>query len=209
MFQFVRKIAVVLLALGMSFGLLISIPLLHVWLRSGGVTKTYTKTQVSLKQLPPEQKQQQKANHEPKRAQPTQRSLKSGPRFAMDLGAIGGSGAAISTDLLKAPGGGGAQGGVLNGDVDEKPRMSGSPAFQAPDAIKNSEVDAHLRLSFCVDANGRPYDIRVIEESPAGKGLGDAGREAVSHAQFQPARKSGTPVPFCGLEQPFEIKFRD
>lgn len=210
MIRFFRKIFVALMAVVTSFTLLVSIPLLNLWIKGEGFSRKYTKSEVTLvKEIKPEQKKpEQKAKTQPKRSTPNQRTIKSGPRFAMDLGAIGGSGGAgISTDLLKASGGG--SNGVINGDVDEKPSPKGSPSFQAPAAIRQSEMDASCRLSFCVDASGRPYDIRVVQESPAGMGLADAGREALSRTQFAPARKDGNPVPFCGMEQPFEVKFRD
>lgn len=209
MLRVLRKITVTLLAIVLSFVLLVSIPLMNLWIKGELGSKKYTKTAVSMvTQQQLEQKQRpQKQLRQPKRTTPTQRSIKAGPRFAMDLGVAGGSGASISTELLKAAGGGNQ--GVAGGDVDEKPTMRGSPAFQAPQAIREAEIDARLQLSFCVDANGRPYDIRVLEESPSGKGLGEAGKQALSRAQFNPARKDGNPVPFCGLEQPFEIKFRD
>jgi protein TonB len=214
MHPILRKSFVILLSVIASFGLLISIPLLHQFLRSGGTEKKYTKTQVSLtKQIQPDLKPlAPRPSKAPKRATTMDRTVKAGPRFTMDLGPVGGSnseGAIISSDLIRAPGGGGGGGVIANGDVDEKPSLRGAPAFQAPQSIRESETDALLRLSFCVDASGRVYDIRVVEESPAGKGLAQAGRDALSRTSFQPARKDGNAVPFCGLEQPFEIKFRD
>jgi len=65
-----------------------------------------------------------------------------------------------------------------------------------------------LRMSFCVDASGQVFDIKILEESPSGMGLGDAGRNALQSSRFQPANKDGQSVPFCGMEQPFEIRFR-
>ena len=55
----------------------------------------------------------------------------------------------------------------------------------------------------------RSYDIRVLEEVPVGKGLAQSGKQALSQMVFSPAKKAGRAVPFCGMEQPFEIKFRD
>ena len=81
--------------------------------------------------------------------------------------------------------------------------------FQVPPKIRDNEIDATLRLGFCVDAGGHVYDIKVLEESPAGSGLAAAGREALSRMTFTPAEKAGKAVPFCGMEQPFEVKFRD
>lgn len=210
MLRLFRKAFVILLALITSFVLLVSIPLMNLWIKGDLGPKKYTKTAISMV-APQQLEQKQKPSkqlRQPKRPTTTQRNVKAGPRFAMDLGVAGGAGgAAISTDLLKAAGGGSQS--MASGDVDEKPSMRGAPAFQAPQAIRESEIDARLRLSFCVDANGKPYDIRVLEESPSGKGLGEAGKQALARAAFDPARKDGNAVPFCGLEQPFEIKFRD
>jgi protein TonB len=125
----------------------------------------------------------------------------------MDLGTAGGAGSAsVPLNLIAEQSGGGSFG---SGDVDEKPSIRSTPNFQAPSAIREREMDATLRLSFCVDVSGRPYDIRVLEESPSGFGLAVAGREALSRSAFKPARKDGSAVSFCGLEQPFEIKFKD
>jgi len=83
------------------------------------------------------------------------------------------------------------------------------PNFQVPPQIRDREIDAMLRLSFCVDVGGRAYDIKVIEESPAGSGLAQAGKDAIARMTFAPAEKDGKAVAFCGMEQPFEVKFRD
>ena len=47
------------------------------------------------------------------------------------------------------------------------------------------------------------------EESPAGSGLAQAGKDAIARMTFAPAEKDGKAVAFCGMEQPFEVKFRD
>ena len=104
------------------------------------------------------------------------------------------------------------RGGSLSsekGDVDKRPESRTMPDFQVPAQIRDREVDATLRLSFCVDVGGRAYDIRVVEESPAGSGLAAAGREALGRMTFAPAEKGGKAVAFCGMEQPFEVKFKD
>lgn len=36
-----------------------------------------------------------------------------------------------------------------------------------------------------------------------------AGKDALSRMTFEPAEKAGKAVPFCGMEQPFEVKFHD
>lgn len=158
---------------------------------------------------PPKPRESQKREvHKPVRARPTQTALRAGPRFAMDLGVAGSGGAAAPLDIVnKRSGGGGAKGVSDAGDVDQKPTPTQPPPFRIPDAIKNSEKDAYLVMGFCVDTQGKPYDIRIIEERPQGMGLGRNGREALQQTVFQPAKKSGLSVAFCGLEQPFEIRF--
>jgi outer membrane biosynthesis protein TonB len=141
---------------------------------------------------------------QPQRARPAPSNLQPGPRFAMDLAVMGSSGAAAPLELVNRKSG---AGGVLETGVDEKPIPSAPPPFRMPDEVKRREQDAYLLLSFCVDAAGRPYDIRVAQEKPAGLGLAAAGQEALRQTRFTPARKGNTSVPFCGLEQPFEIRF--
>ena len=144
----------------------------------------------------------------PNRMKSNSRSPKAGPRFAMNLGAASGNGgAAVSRDLVAD-----FRGGALStekGDVDKKPESRSMANFQVPPKIRDNEIDATLRLSFCVDVSGKAYDIKVLEESPAGSGLAQAGREALGRMTFSPAEKAGKAVPFCGMEQPFEVKFRD
>jgi protein TonB len=125
----------------------------------------------------------------------------------MDLGVGGLGGAAVPVDIVNPPSGGGGGDGGEGGDVDEKPAPSMPPPFRVPAEVKNSEKDSYLVLSFCVDPSGRPYDVRVVEERPPGLGMAQAGREALRQTTFSPARKGNLPVAFCGLEQPFEVKF--
>ena len=112
MLRIVREIAAVVLALGLSFGLLVSIPMLQLFLKTFAHEKKYVKTEITLKKdVQVEQKQQQqKPTRQPKRANTMQRTVKAGPSFAMDLGVASSNaaaGAVVSSDLLKAPGGGG------------------------------------------------------------------------------------------------------
>lgn len=171
--------------------------------------KKFVKTEVAIKKPDEVQKkiEQKKPAKKPSRQKTTNRSPKAGPRMAMNLGAAGHGGAAINSDLVAD-----FRGGALtneSGDVDKKPNSRALPNFQVPPQIRDREIDAVLRLSFCVDASGRVYDIKVVEETPMGSGLAAAGREAIGRMTFEPAEKDGKPVPFCGMEQPFEVKFRD
>jgi protein TonB len=141
---------------------------------------------------------------QPERARPAPSKLVPGPRFAMDLGVMGAGGAAVPPDLVNRRSGSGQ--GEDEG-VDERPVPAFPPPFRMPEEVRRREQDAYLLLSFCVDAAGRPNDIRVVQEKPAGLGLAAAGREALRQTRFTPARKGAASVPFCGLEQPFEIRF--
>lgn len=172
--------------------------------------KKFVKTEVAVKKVEEAEKkvEKKKPARKPQRQKSTSRSPKAGPRMAMNLGtASHGGGAAVSEDLVAD-----FRGGALStekGDVDKKPSSRALPNFQVPPQIRDKEIDAILRLSFCVDASGHAYDIRVIEESPSGTGLAEAGKDALSRMTFEPAEKSGKAVPFCGMEQPFEVKFHD
>ena len=172
--------------------------------------KKYVKTEVSVKKVEEMEKkvEKKKPARKPERQKTTSRTPKAGPRLAMNLGvASGTAGAAINEELVAD-----FRGGAMSsekGDVDKKPESRAMPNFQVPPQIRDREIDPTLRLSFCVDVGGRVYDIRVIEESPAGSGLAAAGREALGRMTFAPAEKDGKAVAFCGMEQPFEVKFRD
>lgn len=149
--------------------------------------------------------QPQRTVQQPQRARPAPSSLQLGPRFAMDLGVMGSGGASAPLELINRKSGSG--GVASDGGVDERPAPTAPPPFRMPDEVRRREQDAYLLLSFCVDASGRPYDIRVAQEKPAGLGLAAAGQEALRQTRFSPARKGNAAVPFCGLEQPFEIRF--
>ncbi|MDR2999927.1 MAG: energy transducer TonB [Fibromonadaceae bacterium] len=205
-----RKIFFFVLAVATSVFLVFSIPILNKFFKGDfGSEKTYTKTEISIinPEKPPEPPKPKEATRKPSRQNTNSRTPKAGPRFAMSLDVVGGSGGvAVPSELAAMQSGSGNLG---SGDVDEKPALRSSPRFQPPQAIRDAEINANLRISFCVNANGRPYDIRIIEETPAGKGLANAGRDAVMGMQFAPAKKGGNAVSFCGMEQPFEVKFRE
>ncbi|MCL2284323.1 MAG: hypothetical protein FWC26_13485 [Fibromonadales bacterium] len=208
--KILRKLLLLLLAAITSIALVFSIPILNTFVKGGfSIEKTYSKTEVQTitPENPPEPPKPKEVTHRPQRQNTNSRVPKAGPRFAMNLDVMGGSGgAAVPTEIVAAKSG---TGNLSSGDVDEKPSLKSSPRFNAPQAIRDGEINASLRISFCVNSSGKPYDIRIIEETPAGKGLSNAGREAIMGMQFAPAKKGGSAVSFCGLEQPFEIKFRE
>jgi len=202
-----RKFIIAILSLALSGLLIFSIPLLNFLISGKGKDQnTMHKTRVSIHRAPPPQPEpkKQKPARRPQRSKPSHRNVKSGPRFAMDL-SVGGNGQGVAVDMQLAGKSGGAG---RDGDVDERPHQQGRPDFRAPRAILDAEVDATLRMSFCVDAGGQVYDIKIMEESPSGMGLAEAGKAALQSSRFAPARKDGQAVPFCGMEQPFEIRFR-
>ncbi len=207
-----RKLILLILAAITSVFLVFSIPILNMLIKGEFKSeKTYAKTEIKMlnQEKPPEPPKPKEATRKPSRQNTNSRTPKAGPRFAMNLdvmGGDGGGGAVVPNELVAMKSG---SGNLNSGDVDEKPVLKSSARFQPPQAIRDSEINASLRISFCVNSSGKPYDIRIIEEIPAGKGLANAGRDAIMGMQFAPAKKDGASVPFCGLEQPFEIKFRE
>ena len=206
-----KRFSILIAAILASMLLVFSVTMANLFL-SGKVfhEKKYNKAEIAIKKVEEVEKkiEKKKPARKPNRQRSNSRSPKAGPRLAMNLGvASGNAGAAISQDLVAD-----FRGGALStekGDVDKKPESRAMPNFEVPAKIRDNEIDAMLRLSFCVDVSGRAYDIKVIEESPAGSGLAAAGREALGRMTFAPAEKGGKAVPFCGMEQPFEVKFRD
>src|SRR5690554_4505673 len=126
----------------------------------------------------------------------------------MDLSTIGATGGASINEELITDIRTGNMGKTEDG-VDEKPSSRRLPSFNAPAAIRDAEQDAILRISFCVDTQGSAYEIKILEESPTGKGLAESGKQALMQMQFNPAQKNGKAVSFCGMEAAFEVKYRD
>lgn len=209
--RFFRNAFIAVVALFLSTLLTVILPVLTYLIsdpESAG-KKPRIVAEVSMKTLdaPRPSEQPRRQLKQPQRAKPMQASVKAGPRFAMDLGVGGLGGVSVPVDIVNRPSGGGGAAAGEGGDVDEKPSPNSPPPFRVPAEVKNAEKDAFLVLSFCVDPSGRPYDVRVVEEKPAGLGMAQAGREALRQTTFAPARKTGLAVAFCGLEQPFEVKF--
>jgi len=209
--KLVKRLGLLLAAVVVSMVLVFSVTLANLFL-NGKIfhERKYVKTEVAVKKIEEVEKKIEKKRtaRKPNRQKSNSRSPKAGPRFAMNLGVASGTeGAAINEELVAD-----FRGGAMsseNGDVDKKPESRSMPNFEVPPQIRDREVDAVLRLSFCVDVGGRAYDIRVVEESPTGSGLAQAGKDAVARMTFAPAEKDGKAVAFCGMEQPFEVKFRD
>jgi len=206
-----KRFTVLIIAILSSLVLVFSVTVANLFI-SGKMNqeKKFVKTEVAVKKPEEIQKKQEqkKPSRKPNRQKSNSRSPKAGPRMAMNLGTASANGGAAINEELVADFRGGAM-STQSGDVDKKPTSRSMPNFEVPAQIRDREIDASLRLSFCVDASGRAYDIRVIEESPAGTGLAQAGREALGRMTFEPAEKDGKSVPFCGMEQPFEVKFHD
>lgn len=209
--KLVKRFSVLIVAVLSSLLLVFSVTVANLFLTGKMFQeKKFVKTEVAIKKPEEIQKKQEikKPARKPNRQKSNSRSPKAGPRMAMNLGTASASGGAAINENLVAD----FRGGTVSnesGDVDKKPTSRSVPNFQVPAQIRDREIDAMLRLSFCVDATGRTYDIRIVEESPSGSGLAAAGREAISRMTFEPAEKDGKSVPFCGMEQPFEVKFHD
>ena len=209
--RFLKRFAILIAAIFVSMVLVFSVTMANLFL-NGKVfhERKFVKTEVAVKKIEEVEKKVEKKHtaRKPNRQKSNSRSPKAGPRFAMNLGvASGTTGATISDELVADFRGGAISTG--KGDVDKKPENRSMPNFEVPPQIRDREIDAMLRLSFCVDVGGRAYDIRVTEESPVGSGLAQAGKDAVARMTFAPAEKDGKAVAFCGMEQPFEVKFRD
>lgn len=209
--RFLKRFTILLAAILVSMVLVFSVTMANLFL-NGKIfhERKFVKTEVAIKKIEEVEKKIEKKHtaRKPNRQKSNSRSPKAGPRFAMNLGAVTGSnGAAISDELVADFRGNAMSTG--KGDVDKRPENRSMPNFEVPSKIRDREIDAMLRLSFCVDVGGRAYDIKVIEESPAGSGLAQAGKDAVARMTFAPAEKDGKAVAFCGMEQPFEVKFRD
>ena len=209
--KILKRFTILLAAILVSMVLVFSVTMANLFL-NGKIfhERKFVKTEVAIKKIEEVEKKIEKKHtaRKPNHQKSNSRSPKAGPRFAMNLGAVTGSnGAAISDELVSDFRGGAMS--VGKGDVDKKPENRSMPNFEVPSQIRDREIDALLRLSFCVDVGGRAYDIKVIEESPAGSGLAQAGKDAVARMTFAPAEKDGKAVAFCGMEQPFEVKFRD
>lgn len=209
--RFLKRFTILLAAILVSMVLVFSVTMANLFL-NGKIfhEHKYVKTEVAIKKIEEVEKKIEKKHtaRKPNRQKSNSRSPKAGPRFALNLGAVTGSnGAAISDELVADFRGNAMSTG--KGDVDKRPENRSMPNFEVPSKIRDREIDAMLRLSFCVDVGGRAYDIKVIEESPAGSGLAQAGKDAVARMTFAPAEKDGKAVAFCGMEQPFEVKFKD
>ena len=205
----IKHAAYIILSVLLSAGLILSIPVITIIVNEGFSFKKEVKirkTPVNRITSMPQPQEQKKRIRRPRRRQSPRQSAKSGPRFAMALGAQGLGGVGVPLDLS-------TNGGVSNGTgdqgVDERPQIIGSFQLDIPDQIKAAEVNASLRLLFCVDVSGRPYDIKVTLEQPPSMGLAQAGIDALRNVTFSPAMLNAQAVPFCGMEQPVEIKFRN
>ncbi len=209
MVRIFRNTVIGLAALFLSALLTVLFPLMNQVLKGGPPKGPRIVAQVSLKQVEAARQNEQPRRKlkQPTRAKPMQTMVKAGPRFAMDLAVGGLEGAAVPMDIVNRPSGGGGDASGESGDVDERPSPTAPPPFRLPEKVRSAERDAFAVMSFCVDPSGRAYDIRVVEEKPSGMGMGEMGREALRQTLFSPARKGGLAVAFCGLEQPFEVKF--
>ncbi len=207
--EFTSKVILLVLAFVLSGMLILSMPIISAVVKGEMFKSKKKKTtalvlkKLDLKKPKPKPK---KKKRRPKRSKPNHRTVKSGPRFAMNLDVAGSGGANVSIDLVNKTRGSGEEG---NGDVDSKPRVMGRLDMEVPQAISDLEIDAEVVLTFCVDISGKAFDIRVLDESPPGKGLGPNGVSAIQNGAFEPAMANNEAVPFCGVEKEFMFKFSE
>lgn len=208
--RFLRNFLIVTVSAIAAVACTIVLPVLNELLHGGGGRDEAPRVVAEVNVVrtvepPPPEVRPQRTVQQPARARPAPSNLQAGPRFAMDLGVMGGAGGAVAPmELVNRRSG---AGGTSESGVDERPSPSSPPPFRMPPEVRRREQDASLLLSFCVDASGRPYDIRVAQELPPGLGMAAAGMEALRQTRFNPARRGGAAVPFCGLELPFEVRF--
>lgn len=205
----IRRGIYALLSVLLSAGLMLSIPFISIIVKGDSAVKKehpIRTAEVRRVALTPDKKDREKLDRRPRKRLSPQMSAKAGPRFAMSLDALGMDGAAVDLEMVTAKN---SSAGEDDDGVDKRPELAGAFEVNIPDALKKNEVNASVRLQFCVDIAGRPYDIRIAGETPAGSGLGLAGKEALMRTTFSPALRGGRAVPFCGMEQPVEVRFRN
>ena len=56
---------------------------------------------------------------------------------------------------------------------------------------------------------GAAINSELVADFRGGALSTEAGKDAIARMTFAPAEKDGKAVAFCGMEQPFEVKFRD
>ena len=203
------ELLIVVMAIILAGSLIMSIPVLNLMLQGTFFKEeTISKTEVKIKKISVKKELKKKARKlkKPKRSKSKSRSLKSGPRFAMDLGISGMGGVNVPLNLTNTTRGDGSGGG---GDVDQRPKSDCPPNFELPDKLRETEQDAKVVISFCVNEVGKVYELSIVEEIPTGQGLAQAAKNAIKSSCFQPAQKDGQALSFCGMEQPFEVRWND
>jgi protein TonB len=202
----VRNFVYLCFAALLSAALILSIPALSILIgqkQSG--RRPPQQRAMAIERVEMVQPQQQQRERIRPRQRSTPQPMRSGPRLAMALGVEGSGGAAVPLSMVNPSG---SRGGSDAEGVDERPQLLSPLEVQIPDGVKKAERNAEVRLMFCVDLSGKPYNIKISQESPPGLGLGDAAVQALQKTTFKPAIRDAQPVPFCGMEQPIAIKFR-
>jgi hypothetical protein len=192
----------------LSAALMLSIPAVSILIGqkfSPKKSKQARTTTIERITLPKERLEQKSARRQPKPRPVAQQSRMTGTRFALALD-VEGPGASVGIDQIDRQS---SRSGEDDFGADNRPEMTGNFTLDLPPALKKAEQNASLRLLFCVDVSGKAYNIKVTDETPSGFGLGQAGIAALKQTIFKPALRQGQAVPFCGMEQPVEIKFRN
>jgi TonB family protein len=201
-----RKIISLGLAFVCTAFLVLSIPFFNQFVKQPPAPKEDpTPTAITIREIRLEtpEPQQTQERVTPSRTPPSPRSPKGPMKSGLNLQVAGAGGAGISTDLLAPMGGSGGN----NSGVDQAPRPQGEPMPRVPRAIAEAEISAAATLQWCVDAQGRVYNMQIVSESPTGMGMGAAAAQAITSLRFSPALIDQQPVSFCGMEQTIRIEY--
>ncbi|MGD0940920.1 MAG: energy transducer TonB [Terracidiphilus sp.] len=89
------------------------------------------------------------------------------------------------------------------GDSIKAPILVQSAAAEFTDEARRGKHGGVCIVSFVVDRDGKPQDVRIVEK--LGYGLDQKAIEAVKRYQFKPAIKDGRPIP---VTLTTEVEFR-
>ncbi|HWU75438.1 MAG TPA: energy transducer TonB [Rhodanobacter sp.] len=94
--------------------------------------------------------------------------------------------------------------GSASGQTSAAVLIKSPPAHYPPGAVR-SHQEGWVVVSFIVDAEGRPRDVKVVESQPR-RIFDRAAMEAIERYRFTPAMKDGVAVPSAMQQQRIEFK---
>ena len=75
----------------------------------------------------------------------------------------------------------------------EKITVVHSAPLELTDEARQAHLSGAIRLSFTIDENGDPHDVRVVQG--VGMGMDERAVEAIQQYKFEPFQKDGKPAP--------------